>query len=104
MDDVELATHVFHMFLAKWQTQYDLIENITPISTRALLLALENIENNTGGEYKAQSPTKMKGADGKCKLELIKSCIPKKPKKVGWTKNIASCARITGGVQQLQNA
>eukprot|EP00804_Cyclotella_cryptica_P003882 CCRYP_015754-RA/>CCRYP_015754-RA protein AED:0.44 eAED:1.00 QI:0/0/0/1/1/1/2/0/223 len=46
LDDANLATHLLRMCPAKWQTQYDLTENTTPVSTRALLLVLENIENN----------------------------------------------------------
>eukprot|EP00804_Cyclotella_cryptica_P007310 CCRYP_002540-RA/>CCRYP_002540-RA protein AED:0.40 eAED:0.74 QI:0/0/0/1/1/1/3/0/281 len=46
LDDADLATHLLRMCPAKWQTQYDLTENTTPVSTRALLLVLENIENN----------------------------------------------------------
>eukprot|EP00804_Cyclotella_cryptica_P011365 CCRYP_016035-RA/>CCRYP_016035-RA protein AED:0.37 eAED:0.38 QI:0/-1/0/1/-1/1/1/0/139 len=46
LDDADLATHLLRMCPAKWQTQYDLTENTTPVSTRALLLVLESIENN----------------------------------------------------------
>ena len=45
-DDADLMTHLLCMCLIKWQTKYNLTENMTPISTRALLLVLENIENN----------------------------------------------------------
>ena len=44
LDDADLVTHLLHMCPAKWQTQYNLMENTTPISTRALLLILENIK------------------------------------------------------------
>ncbi len=71
---------------AKSQTQYNLMENTTPVSTRALLLVLENIKSNSEVDYKTQNPTKMKGAEGKHKMESSDSCIPKKPKKVGWSK------------------
>jgi hypothetical protein len=50
---------------AKWQTQYDLMENTTPISTRALLLVLENIKNNMEINAKTSSASNPKGADGK---------------------------------------
>jgi len=40
LDDANLATQLLHMCPPKWQTQYDLMENATPVSTRALLLAL----------------------------------------------------------------
>ena len=71
LDDADLATHLLQMCPAKWQTQYDLTENTIPVSTRALLLLLENVESNAEVDYKAQNPTKMKemkGAEGKCKI------------------------------------
>jgi hypothetical protein len=71
---------------AKWQTQYDLTENTTPVNTRACLLVLKNIENYSKLDAKPSSMTKMKGTDGKRKMELMDSCIPKKLMKVGWTK------------------
>ena len=46
LDDADLATHLLRMCPARWQAQYDLSKNTTPVSTRALLLVLENIENN----------------------------------------------------------
>ena len=61
LNDADLVTHLLCMCLAKWQTQYNL--NTTPISTRALLPVLENIENNAEVDYKAQNPTKMKGSE-----------------------------------------
>ena len=42
LDDANLMTHLLHMCPAKWQTQYDLTEKMTPVNTRALLLILEN--------------------------------------------------------------
>ena len=33
LDDTDLATHLLSMCPAKWQTQYDLTENTTPVST-----------------------------------------------------------------------
>eukprot|EP00804_Cyclotella_cryptica_P023519 CCRYP_012146-RA/>CCRYP_012146-RA protein AED:0.42 eAED:0.74 QI:0/0/0/1/1/1/3/0/259 len=89
LDDADLATHLLRMCPAKWQTQYDLTENTTPVSTRALLLVLENIENNAELDNKPANTTKAKGADTKRKMESMDSRIPKKPKKVGWT---ALCA------------
>eukprot|EP00804_Cyclotella_cryptica_P002897 CCRYP_020869-RA/>CCRYP_020869-RA protein AED:0.31 eAED:0.75 QI:0/0/0/1/1/1/3/0/338 len=87
LDDADLATHLLRMCPAKWQNQYDLTENTTPVSTRALLLVLENIENNAELDNKPANTTKAKGADTKRKMESIDSRIPKKPKKVGWTKS-----------------
>ena len=46
LDDADLATHLLRMCPARWQAQYDLSKNTTPLSTRALLVMLENIENN----------------------------------------------------------
>jgi hypothetical protein len=65
---------------AKWQTQYNLTEKMTPVNTRALLLILEKIENNAEVEAKPPTVTKPKGAEGKRKMESINSCIPKKSK------------------------
>ncbi len=38
LDDADLATHLLCMCPARWQAQYVLSENTTPVSTRALLL------------------------------------------------------------------
>eukprot|EP00804_Cyclotella_cryptica_P019778 CCRYP_009682-RA/>CCRYP_009682-RA protein AED:0.44 eAED:0.96 QI:0/0/0/1/0/0.33/3/0/306 len=65
LDDADLATHLLCMCPAKWQTQYDLTENTTPVSTRALILVLENIENNAELDNKPANTTKAKGADMK---------------------------------------
>jgi hypothetical protein len=73
---------LLHMCLAKWQTQYGLTEKTTPVNTRALLLVIEKIKNNTEVETKPPSMIKPKGADGKHKMESIDSCIPKKSKQV----------------------
>ena len=75
----------------------DLSENTTPVSTRALLLVLENIENNADLDYKPTNWNKPKGAKGKHKMESIDSWIPKKPKKVGWTdKHCVLCKKHVG--------
>ncbi len=97
LDDTNLATQLLCMCPAKCQTQYDLTQNTTPISTRVLLLVIKNIEDNAEYEYKAQNSTKMKGAEGKCKMESTDSHIPKKPKKVGWTdKHCVHCKKHGG--------
>ena len=44
----------------KWQRQYDLMENSTPVSTRALLKVLENIESNVEPDDKPSSKDKPK--------------------------------------------
>ena len=46
LDDANLVTHLLHMHPAKWQIHNNLRENATPISTRALLLVLQNNTNN----------------------------------------------------------
>ena len=67
----------------KWQTQYNLTENTNFISTIALVLILENIENNANLEYKSQNPNKSKGIERKCKMESNNSWILKKPQEFG---------------------
>ena len=47
--------------------------------------------------YKVQNPTKAKGAKWKCKMKFIDSHIPKKPKKVGWTKKHCILCKKHGG-------
>ena len=59
--------------------QFD--QESTPVSTRALLLMLENIENNANLDKKSQNPSKPKGAEGKCKMDLSKYRIPMKAQK-----------------------
>jgi hypothetical protein len=77
---------------AKWQTQYNLTEKMTPVNTRALLLILEKIKNKVEVETKPPSVLKPKGAEGKCKMESIASHIPKKSKQVGFSdKHCALC-------------
>ena len=95
LDNADPVTHLLHMCPAKWQTQYDLMEKMTPVNTRALLLILEKIENNAEVEAKPPSMIKSKGADGKCKMESMNSRIPKKPKQVGFSdKWCALCKKI----------
>ena len=93
---------------AKWQTHYELTENTMPVSTRALLLVLENIKNTAELDAKSSSANKAKGADGKCKIESMDSPICKNPKKVGWTekhcmlcKKMEGCMRVTTGVTTI---
>jgi hypothetical protein len=76
LDDAYFATHLLCMCPAKWQTQYDLTEKTNPVNTRALLLILEKIKNNTELETKPPSVIKPKGAEGKRKMESIDSRIP----------------------------
>ena len=83
LDNTNLATHLLCMCPAKWQTQYDLMEKMTPVNTRALLLILEKIKNNAEVEGKPSSVIKSKGAEGKYNMGSINSHIPKKSKQVG---------------------
>jgi hypothetical protein len=103
LDDADLPIHPLRMCLAKWQTQYDLAENSTPVSTRALLLVLENIENNVELDTMPASMTKAKGAEQKRKMESEDSRIPKKPKKVGWTEKHCVLCKKHGGMHKMHN-
>ena len=103
LDDADLATHLLRMCPARWQAQYDLSKNTTPVSTRALLLMLVNIENNADLDPKLSNPNKPKGAEGKRKMESIDSQIPKKPKKVGWTDKHCILCKNHGGLFKSHN-
>ncbi len=79
------------------------MENTTPISTRGVLLVLENIRNNAEVDYEAQNPTKMIGAERECNIELIDSRIHKEPEKGGLDqKTIVFYARNIGAIQKPQ--
>ena len=103
LDDADLATHLLRMCPARWQAQYDLSENTTPVSTRALLFVLENIENNADLDPKPSNPSKPKGAEGKRKMESIDSRIPKTPKKVGWADKHCVLCKKHGGPFKSHN-
>jgi hypothetical protein len=103
LEDADLATHLLRMCPAKWQTQYELTENSTPVSTRALFLVLENIENNVKLDTKPATLTKAKGAEQKRKMESEDSRIPKKPKKVGWTEKHCVLCKKHGGAHTTHN-
>ena len=81
LDDMDLVTHFLCMCLTRWQTQCNLTKNTTPVSTRALLLELENIKNDVNLDHKSQNPSKPRGAEGKCKRGLSEYCIPKEAHK-----------------------
>ena len=103
LDDADLATHLLRMCPAKWQTQYDLTEKTTPVNTRALLLILEKIENNAELEAKPPTAAKPKGAEGKRKMESIDSPIPKKSKRVGFSKKHCALCKKHGGPHKSHN-
>ena len=69
---MDLMTHLLRMCPARWQTQYDLTKYTTPVSTRALLLLLENIKKNANLHNMSQNPNKPKGAKRKHKIDLSK--------------------------------
>ena len=96
LEDADLATHLLRMCPVKWQRQYDLMENSTPVSTRALLMVLENIESNVELDDKPPSKDKAKGANSKRKAESNNSRNPKKAKK-GWTEKHCSLCKKTWG-------
>ena len=60
--------------------EYNLMENSTPVSTRALLLVLENIKRKIKLDDKLPSNDKAKWTDSKQKTESSDSHIPKKAK------------------------
>ena len=103
MDDANLATHLLHLCPVKWQTQYNLMEKTTPVSTRALSLVLENIKSNAELDTKPASALKTKGTDGKRKMKSVDSHIPKKPKKVGWTEKHSALGKKNGGPHKSHN-
>ncbi len=63
LKDADLATHLLQMCLVKWQWQYDLIENSTAVSTRALEVILENIESNFKLDDKPSCKDKVYGTE-----------------------------------------
>ena len=70
---------------------------------RALVLVLENIKNNVELDAKPTSTIKAKGAEQKYKMESEDSHIPKKPKKVCWTKKHCMLCKKHGGVHKTHN-
>eukprot|EP00804_Cyclotella_cryptica_P004160 CCRYP_014541-RA/>CCRYP_014541-RA protein AED:0.42 eAED:1.00 QI:0/0/0/1/1/1/2/0/283 len=105
LDDADLATHLLRMCPAKWQTQYDLTKNTTPVSTRALLLVLENIENNTELNEKPSSTTKAKGADHNRKMDSRWTpASPRSPRRWAGLTSTVCYARSMGGAQKSQHS
>ena len=95
LKDVDLAMHLLQMCPVKWQRQYDIMENSTLVSTRGLLMVLENIESNVELDDKPPSKDKAKGADSKRKAKSNDSRNPKKAKRAG-KRSIALSARNMG--------
>ena len=88
---------------AKWQTQYDLMEKLTPVNSRALLLILEKIKNNGEVETKPSSMIKLKGVEGKHKMESIDSRISKNSKQAGFSNKHCALCKKHGGPHKLHN-
>ena len=78
------------------------MENSTPVSTRALLLVLENIESYVELDVKPPSKDKAKGADSRRKAESNNSHNPQKAKK-GWIEKHCSLCKKHGGVHTMHN-
>ena len=78
------------------------MENSTPVSTRALLMVLENIESKVKLDDKPPSKDKAKGADSKRKVEYNDSRNPKKVKK-GWTEKHCSLCKKHRGMHTMDN-
>jgi hypothetical protein len=79
------------------------MEKTTPVNTRALLLILEKIKNNAEVETKPPSVIKPKGAEGKCRMESIDSCTPKKSKQVGFSDKQCALCKKHGGPYKSHN-
>jgi hypothetical protein len=67
----------------KWQQQYNLVENSTPVSIRALLFVLESIKSNAELDHKPPSNDKAKGLTPKGKWILLMHVSPRRPRKAG---------------------
>lgn len=85
------------MFSIKWQTHYNLKEITIPVSTRDLLLMLENIKNNTEVDYKAQTPIKARGLNGSARWSQLIPESPRSPRRsTGPTDTVYYARRIVG--------
>ena len=71
---------------------------MTSVNTRALLLILEKIENDTEVETKPPSVIISKGTEGKSKMESIDSRILKKSKQVGFSDKQCALCKKHGGL------
>ena len=78
------------------------MENSTPVSTRALLMVLENIESNIELDDKPPSKDKAKGADSKRRRNPTIHATPKKAKK-GWTEKHCSLCKKHGSMHTTHN-
>ena len=71
------------------------MKNSTPVSKRALLMVLENIESNVELDDKPPSKDKAKGADSKRRQNPTIHTTPKRPRRAG-QRSIALSARNMG--------
>ncbi len=79
------------------------MKNSTPVSTRALLMVLENIESNVELDDKPPSKDKAKGADCKKIAESNDSHNPQKANK-GWTEKHCSLYKKHGSAHTTHSA
>ena len=101
LDDTDLATHLLCMCQVRWQAQYNLSENTTPVITRVLLLMLENIENNADLDYKPTNLNKPKGAERKRNWSPSTPEFQRSPRRWAELTSIVSYARSMGwGIQE----
>ena len=94
LEDADLAAHLLRMCPVKWQRQYDLMENSTPVSTRALLMVLENIESNVELDDRPFSKDKAKGTDSKRKTESKIHAPPRRPRRAGQRSTVLSARNM----------
>ena len=92
LDDTDLATHLLCMCWARWQAQYDLSKNTTLVSTRSLLLMLENIQNNANLDYKPMNLNKPKGLKGSARWILLTPGFQRNPRMWAGSTSIVSHA------------
>ena len=79
----------------KWQMQYDLMENSTLVSTRALLLVPENIKSNVELDDKPPiAKTRQKGLTPKERWNLVIHVTPKRPRKAGQRSTVLSARNM----------
>ena len=93
-EDADLMMHLLKMCCIKCQWQYDLMETSTPVSTRALLLVLENIESNVELDDKPTSKDMAKGTDCKEKMETSDIHNSKKAKKARQRSTVLSARNM----------
>ncbi len=86
----------------KWQWQYDLINHSTLVSTRDLLLVLENIESNVELDDKPLNKDTAKGTDSKHETDSIDT-HPSKNAKKGWTEKHCSLCKKHGSPHTMHN-